>query len=74
MGAYVQPRPPQKGGILHPFFNHFWSISVFPRRAGQQEGLVGGSQGLDIHGWRMGSLVPRQAGREGAFPSADCIW
>lgn len=74
MGAYVQPRPPQKGGICT------LSLTASGASLFSLEGLAtgrdwwGGSEGLDTHGWRMGSLVPRQAGREGAFPSADCIW
>lgn len=71
MGAYVQPGPPQKGTLSLTASG----ASLFSLEKGWPPGGTGaGSKGLDAHGWRMGSLVPRQAGWEGAFPSADCIW
>lgn len=41
---------PPEGGHLHPSFNCFGGIPVFPQRAGHWEGPVQGSEGLDTHG------------------------
>lgn len=60
MGACVQLKPPQKGGIC-PLSLTASGASLFSLWLATWRDRWGG-EGLDTRGWRMGSLVPRQAG------------